>query len=78
MAYGCRRRRGGASLGWERAGQSTLEYALVLSAFLAMVIALGALWHAASDGTLLSLATQSASHSLEQGTVAFLKDVVGY
>ncbi len=43
-------------------GQSTVEYAVVLFAFLALVAALGALWHAGRDGKLLNLAIQAASH----------------
>lgn len=43
-------------------GQSTVEYAVVLCAFLALVTALGALWHAGRDGKLLSIAIQAASH----------------
>ena len=33
-------------------GQATLEYLLVLMAFLAIVLAMGSLWHAAQDGRL--------------------------
>lgn len=51
---------------------------LLLGAFAAMTCALGALWHAASDGVLVELAVQSASHGVGQGVVALLKDIVGY
>ena len=54
-------RKGSPLLG-EESGQSTTEYALVLVAFLAMLGALGLLWHAASDGVLLGKAVESASH----------------
>lgn len=83
MAHGRRRRRalrrrpgGEGSLG--RAGQSTLEYLLLLVAFVAMVGALALIWHAARDGRLLSLATEAASHGSGGGTVALLKDVLEY
>ncbi len=57
-------------------GQSTLEYLLVLVAFVALVAAFGAMWHAAREGTLVGLATASASHGMGQGVVAALKDLV--
>jgi len=41
-----------------------------------MVVALGAVWHAARDGRLLDLAVESASHSLSAGLVAALQDVL--
>lgn len=58
-----------------REGQSTLEYLLVLGAFVALLAALGLLWHAAKDGVLVGLATESASHGAGQGPVGMLKDV---
>lgn len=48
-------------------GQSTVEYAVVLFAFLSLVVALGALWRASRDGKLLTLAIEAASHLLESG-----------
>lgn len=45
-------------------GQSTVEYAIVLGAFLAIAIALGALWRAMDDGTFLEHALSAASHHL--------------
>lgn len=45
-------------------GQSTVEYALVVVAFLSMVLALGVLWHAGRDGALLHRATEAASHQM--------------
>ncbi|HIZ46568.1 MAG TPA: hypothetical protein IAA19_06060 [Candidatus Olsenella pullistercoris] len=59
-------------------GQATVEYLVVLGAFLAMLLALGALWRAGSEGDLVQLAADSASHGLGQGTVPLLKDVLGY
>lgn len=49
----------------EERAQGTLEYALVFSAFLAMVLALGALWHAGEVGTLGVLAERAAPRSLD-------------
>lgn len=79
MAAGCERARGVARE-WltDERGQSTVEYLLVLSAFLAAVVALGLLWHAGRDGELVGRATQAASHGVAQGGVALLKDILGY
>ena len=59
-------------------GQSTVEYALVLGAFLAMVVVLGLLWHGVRDGLLVGAASEAASHGTGGGAVALLKDVLGY
>ena len=61
-----------------RAGQSTLEYLLLLVAFVAMIGALALLWHAARDGRLLSLAADAASHGAGGGAVPLLKDVLEF
>lgn len=50
----------------------------MLSAFLAVVVVLGLLWHAGRDGALVGEATRAASHGTAQGEVALLKDVLGY
>lgn len=59
----------------ERLGQSSVEYALVLLAFLAAALALGALWRAGRDGALARLATQAASHGLGGGIAQALRDI---
>lgn len=46
-------------------GQATVEYAVILGAFLAVVIALGTLWRAMDDGTFLEHALSAASHHLQ-------------
>jgi Flp pilus assembly protein TadG len=48
-------------------GQSTVEYALVMVAFLTMVVTLGAIWQAGRDGALLELAVGAASHAAGDG-----------
>ena len=82
MAHGRRRRRAlrrrGGPGGPRGAGQSTLEYLLLLVAFIAMIGALALLWHAARDGRLLALATGAASHGSGAGAVSMLKDVLEY
>lgn len=45
-------------------GQSSVEYVLVMLAFLSMVLALAAVWHAGRDGALLGLAVDASSHRL--------------
>ena len=59
-------------------GQGSVEYALVLLAFIAACAALAALWHETQDGLLLESALGSASHSLDQGLVEASKDLVLY
>lgn len=46
----------------EELGQSTVEYAIVLAAFLAAVIALGAMWRIAHEGGIQRLGEKAASH----------------
>lgn len=62
----------------ESCGQSTIEYAIVLCAFLAMVVALGAIAHAASEGVVASKAIGAASHSAGESFVGTLQDVALY
>ena len=47
-------------------GQASIEYALVMFAFMALVAALGAMWHFASDGQLGFLTDEHTSHALVQ------------
>lgn len=48
-----------------RSGQGTVEYALVLAVFLALVIALGVVWRFLDAGVIVDHALQSASHHLK-------------
>ena len=45
-------------------GQSTLEYALVLVAILAIIIALSALWHFLSEEGFFSMVLASLAHRI--------------
>lgn len=64
---------------WDESGQATLEYAVVLMAFLTMLIALAAMWHAARDGRLLDLAVEASSHAItEGGEVGAVQDILCY
>lgn len=58
-------------------GQASLEYALLLVAFISLLVGMGALWRSAQDGGLTQLATHAASHSLEEG-YASIHDVISY
>lgn len=60
-------------------GQSTVEYLVVLVAFVSTLAALGAVWHAARDGAIAEAAVRAASHGLAGGvTVGFMQDLVAY
>ena len=60
-------------------GQSSVEYALVLLAFLSVVVALCAIWHAASDGTLLKGVRHASSHNLDEGfSIGLMQDLSAY
>lgn len=48
-------------------GQSTVEYALFMVAFLTMALTMGAIWQAGRDGSLLALAVGAASHAAGDG-----------
>ena len=54
----------GRMLGLEEA-QSTLEYALVLLAFLGLLAGLAALWHAGAEGVFADAIEKGASHALD-------------
>lgn len=43
-------------------GQSTVEYALVLAGFLALLMGLSSIWHVLDGGVLVTHALASASH----------------
>lgn len=62
---------------WKNSGQASLEYALLLVAFISALVGMGALWRAAQDGKLTQRATQAASHSLEEG-YASVHDIISY
>ena len=60
-------------------GQSTVEFAVVLGVFLAAFLALAAMWHAASSGSLVDLAIDASSHSFGDGAwLTALADVLSF
>ena len=58
-------------------GQSTVEYAVVLAASLAVVVGLGMLWGAVDGGMFVQHAVASASHNI-QGMAGSVADVFCY
>ena len=48
-------------------GQSTVEYALVLVAFLSIAIALAGVWRVSRSGRLLDRAVEACSHQIGGG-----------
>ena len=59
-------------------GQSTVEYALVLFAFLAIIVALSRVVSYAGDGRLYTTIIGSGSHSLEGDVLSIFQDVLLY
>ena len=61
----------------DEAGQSSVEYALVLGAFLALVLALGLVWSIVGQGGLQRASERAASHAIEgAGAVDGIRDLV--
>ncbi|MDO4536745.1 MAG: hypothetical protein Q4B54_01175 [Coriobacteriales bacterium] len=61
------------------AGQSSVEYAVVLLAFLSLVVALSCVWQAAHEGRLLDKAREASSHNCEGGvSVGLLQDLTAF
>lgn len=61
----------------DEAGQSSVEYALVLGAFLALVLALGLVWSVVGQGRLQRASERAASHAIEgAGAVDGIRDLV--
>lgn len=59
-------------------GQSSVEYAIVFAAFLAVVIGLGAMADLLGSGLILDHALQSASHHLKDVASAAWSDIFLY
>lgn len=72
-----KRMKGGTVDRLSSSGQANVEYALLVIAFVSMLVGMGALWYAARDGTLTELATHAASHGLEEG-YASVHDIISY
>lgn len=61
-----------------RRGQATVEYALVVFALLAIVVACGALWRAFDEGLFVTHAAAGASHHIGHGSPGGAADVLLY
>lgn len=59
-------------------GQSTVEYALILAAFLAVLVAGGAAWNFLHEGTLVRHALMSASHHVQMTSLGSIADIFSY
>lgn len=59
-------------------GQSTIEFALVVVAFLALLIGFGVMWRAFDEGLFVEHATKSASHHMQLVYPGAIRDVLAY
>lgn len=59
-------------------GQSTVEFALITIAFIALLIGCGALWRAFDEGLFVEHATKSASHHVDVVYPGAMRDVLLY
>ena len=59
-------------------GQATVEYALVLAAFMFVLVGLAALVHLFDGGTMLAHVLSSASHHMGSGDAGAWGDVLAY
>lgn len=59
-------------------GQASVEFAIVLAAFIAVAIAYGALWDSLKEGFLVEHALRSASHHIQQVVQGAWADVLAY
>ena len=60
------------------AGQSTVEFAVITAAFLALALGIGALWHGFSGGMFVEHALSSASHHVGGATPQAAADMLLY
>lgn len=59
-------------------GQATVEFAVIAAGFLAVTVALMALWRALGDGLLVQHALAVASHHIQAVAPATIVDVFLY
>lgn len=62
----------------DQKGQATVEYAVIVAAFLAMAVALGMFWHMLDDGLLVEHALAVASHHIQSVAPATIADIFLY
>lgn len=61
-----------------RCGQGSMEYVLVTAAFLSMILALSALWHAWANKDLLQRSIDASSYTTAQGVIGDVQDILLY
>lgn len=59
----------------DKSGQSTVEFAIVTSAILLIIVALGMFWNLGKDGIFVDHAQSSASHHLQDSAMGVIGDV---
>ncbi|MEG0071288.1 MAG: hypothetical protein RR671_02820 [Raoultibacter sp.] len=59
-------------------GQVTVEFVVILAAFLVIALVLGVVWRALEEGLLVDHALQSASHHIETVVPGVISDVFLY
>lgn len=64
--------------GRRESGQSTVEFAVVMAGFLAMTVALAAMWRAFGGGLLVEHALAVASHHIQSVAPVTVVDVFMY
>ena len=62
----------------DQKGQSTVEFAVVTAGFLAVTVALSAVWHALGEGLFVEHALAVASHHVQSVAPATLPDILLY
>lgn len=70
------RKQASTNVKFSESGQATVEYAIVLTGVLALVLGLGVLHSFLQDGALVTHALQSSSHGIENVCAGSAKDVL--
>lgn len=78
MERHCGRHKRLVAIGQDEAGQSTVEFAVVMAAFLAVMTALAVMWRAFEGGLLVEHALAVASHHIQSVVPVTLVDIFLY
>lgn len=78
MERHCGRHKRLVAIGQDEAGQSTVEFAVVMAAFLAVMTALAVMWRAFEGGLLIEHALAVASHHIQSVAPVTLVDIFLY
>lgn len=74
----CRRYQRAIGNLFDRTGQATVEFAIVAAGFLAVTVALMALWRMLGDGLIVEHALAVASHHIQAAAPATIADIFLY